>query len=67
MAMVAVAVACTHLHHLTDLSRLDVLLCAELQALANTVLVIGMVGASSVILFAINSTLAELTSRYYIK
>ena len=67
MAMVAIVVACTHLYHLISLFKLSMLLCAELQALANTVLVIGMVGASSVILFAINSTLAELTSRYYTK
>ena len=36
-----------------------------LQALLNTVLVIGIVGASSVVLFAINSTLAELSKISY--
>ena len=36
-----------------------------LQALLNTVLVIGIVGASSVVLFAINSTLAELSKFSY--
>ncbi|KAL3156969.1 hypothetical protein ABBQ38_001227 [Trebouxia sp. C0009 RCD-2024] len=35
------------------------------QALLNTVLVIGIVGASSVVLFAINSTLAELSKISY--
>ncbi|KAL0049063.1 hypothetical protein WJX82_005279 [Trebouxia sp. C0006] len=37
------------------------------QALTNTVLVIGIVGASSVILFAINSTLAELSKISYVR
>ena len=36
-----------------------------LQALTNTVLVIAIVGASSVVLFAINSTLAELSKISY--
>lgn len=35
------------------------------QALTNTVLVIAIVGASSVVLFAINSTLAELSKISY--
>ena len=38
-----------------------------LQALTNTVLVIGIVGASSVILFVINSTLAELSKISYVR